>query len=113
MASTPQTPRVRSRIGAFFDMDKTLIAENSGSAYMRDRWENGAVTGWDLAKGAGAYLQYKLGALDIQAWSVEMMRGFKGQEEAALVTEGLELFAERIRPSNECRPRGWRRHGRS
>lgn len=87
------------RVGAFFDMDKTLISKNSGALYMRDRWERGVVNGWDLAKGLGAYLQYKLGTLDIQSWSIEMMRGFTGVDESSLVAEGRALFEKSILPS--------------
>ena len=57
-SSTHRTP---PRIGAFFDMDKTLIAENSGSLYMRYRYQRGEITGVELLKGFGSYLQYKLG----------------------------------------------------
>jgi putative phosphoserine phosphatase/1-acylglycerol-3-phosphate O-acyltransferase len=77
-------------------MDKTLISENSGSIYMRDRWERGTITAWDLAKGAGAYLQYKLGALDIQAWTVGMTRELAGQRESDLIVEGQRLFEDKI-----------------
>ena len=41
------------RIGAFFDMDKTIIAENSGSLYMRYRYQQGEITGLELLKGLG------------------------------------------------------------
>ena len=61
MASAP-------RVGAFFDMDKTLIAENSGSLYMKYLYEKGDITIWELLKGLGAYLQYKLGVLDLDSW---------------------------------------------
>ena len=45
------------RVGAFFDMDKTLIAENSGSVYMKARYERGEFDAWDLAMGLFAYLR--------------------------------------------------------
>ena len=86
--------RASPRIGAFFDMDKTIIAENSGAMYMRHRYENGDVTNWELAKGLGAYLRYKLGVLDIQAYTIELMRQFKGEREADLEALGLQLFEE-------------------
>ena len=44
MAARRRTPR--RRIGAFFDMDKTLIAENSGALFMRYRYEQGQL--WAL-----------------------------------------------------------------
>ena len=53
------------RIGAFFDMDKTLISENSGSIYMKHRYAEGEIDTLTLLKAFGAYLQYKMGVLDL------------------------------------------------
>jgi putative phosphoserine phosphatase/1-acylglycerol-3-phosphate O-acyltransferase len=78
-------------------MDKTLIAENSASLYMRHRYELGEVSGWDLARGLGAYLRYKVGVLDIQAWTKSMMLEFKGRRESELADEGKQLFEALVR----------------
>jgi HAD superfamily hydrolase (TIGR01490 family) len=94
------------RIGAFFDMDKTIIAENSGSLYMKYRYERGEIDGWELVKGLGAYLQYKIGVLDISAWSKGMMLQFRGQSEAELAAEARvwfdEMVSETIYPEAEA-----------
>jgi putative phosphoserine phosphatase / 1-acylglycerol-3-phosphate O-acyltransferase len=82
------------RIGAFFDMDKTLIAENSGSLYMKTRYQRGEISGIDLLKGLGAYLQYKLGVLDIRNWTKNMMLQFRGESEAELEAWSREWFEE-------------------
>jgi HAD superfamily hydrolase (TIGR01490 family) len=87
--------RTAPRIGAFFDMDKTLIAENSGSLYMKYRYERGEVDGWDLAKGLYAYLRYKAGVLDIRAFTQGAMLEFRGQSERKLLREARE-FVERL-----------------
>jgi putative phosphoserine phosphatase/1-acylglycerol-3-phosphate O-acyltransferase len=86
-----------TRVGALFDMDKTIIAENSASLYMRHRYERGEVTGMELLKGLGAYLRYKVGILDIQAWTKSMMVEFKGRKEIDLAREGRELFNDLVR----------------
>ncbi len=94
------SPRSRShaapRVGAFFDMDKTLISENSGTLYFLYRYRRGEVSGWDLAKGLGAYLRYKAGMLDIQAWTQEQMLQFRGQSERALAREARRWFDEMV-----------------
>lgn len=77
-------------------MDKTLIAENSGSLYMKYRYERGEIGGWDLAKGLAAYLRYKIGWLDIRAWTVDMMMQFKGESERALAKEAREWFHDMV-----------------
>jgi len=85
-----------SRVGAFFDLDKTLICENSGAMYVRYRYERGEISGFDVAKGVAAYLQYKLGVLDIQSWTRDAMRDFQGQREEDLVKEAAAGFNDLV-----------------
>ncbi len=87
------------KVGAFFDMDKTLIAENSGSLYMQYRYQRGEIGGVDLLKGIGAYLQYKIGMLDIRNWTKNMMVQFRGQDEAELEAEANAWFDEMVAPT--------------
>lgn len=91
--------RKRPRVGAFFDMDKTLIAENSGSLYMRRRYERGEINGMELLRGIGAYVQYKLGVLDLLNWTRKMMVQFEGRSEADLERETAEWFEELVAPA--------------
>lgn len=90
--STDDVPRA----GAFFDMDKTLIAENSGTLYMKYRYERGEVGKWDLLWGLGAYLRYKAGLLDIDRWTKSMLAEFKGQSEVALAREANRWFKDMV-----------------
>jgi HAD superfamily hydrolase (TIGR01490 family) len=90
----PRPARRAPKAGAFFDMDKTLICENSGSLYMKWRYQRGEIDGWELAKGLVAYLQYKVGVLDIRNWSKQMMLQFRGQSERALIREAMQWFRE-------------------
>ncbi|CAG0995790.1 putative phosphatase [Myxococcaceae bacterium] len=116
MRASPQAPtlrgmptsaarRPRPRVGAFFDMDKTLIAENSGTLYMKYRYQRGEIGGWDLLAGLGAYLKYKAGLLDIAAWTRSMMSEFRGQSERALTREAnrwcREMVVETVYPEAE------------
>jgi len=89
-------PAPRSRVGAFFDMDKTLISENSGSLYMRYRYQLGEISGLELLQGLGTYLRYKLGLLDIENWTKRMMLQFAGQSEAELEAETLRWAHEMV-----------------
>ena len=50
----PRRARAESRVVAMFDMDKTIISQNSSSLYMKYRYQRGEVTGWELIKGLGA-----------------------------------------------------------
>ncbi len=89
----------RPRTAAFFDLDKTLICENSGSVYMKSRYERGEIDGWELVRGLGSYVQYKLGVLDILSWTKAMMQEFRGRREEDLLVEAQELFARAILPA--------------
>jgi len=91
--------RRKPRIGAFFDMDKTLIAENSGALYMRWRYEKGELSQRELLSGLAAYLRYKVGWLDINAWTRDAMAQFEGQSERALTREANVWFRERVVPT--------------
>ena len=94
---TPRRPARREpRVGAFFDMDKTLIAENSGTLYMKYLYQKGEIDRWELLKGLGAYLQYKIGVLDINAWTKGMMVQFRGQSERTLTREANQWFQEMV-----------------
>ena len=94
--SLPVAVRPQPQVGAFFDMDKTLIAENSGSLYMRYRYQRGEISGFELLKGVSAYLQYKLGVLDIRNWTKNMMVQFRGQREQDLEEQAVEWFEEMV-----------------
>ncbi len=95
----PRVVRKEPRVGAFFDMDKTLIAENSGTLFFKHRYGRGELGGWDLAKGLAAYLQYKIGILDIRSWTREAMQQFRGQSERALVREANLIFRDLVKPT--------------
>jgi putative phosphoserine phosphatase/1-acylglycerol-3-phosphate O-acyltransferase len=94
--------RSEPRIGAFFDMDKTLIAENSGSLYMRHRLQLGEIGRLELLRGVGSYLQYKAGLLDIQTWVRNMSLEFRGQSESELEAAAVRwveaMVADQIYP---------------
>ncbi len=93
------TAKPGPRVGAFFDMDKTLIAENSGSLYMRFRYERGEVGGRELARGLYDYLRYKAGVLDVRAFAISMAREFADQNEADLMGRARAFVAERVVPT--------------
>ena len=97
--------RVQPRIGAFFDMDKTILSENSATLYMRYRYQRGEMSKRDLLMGFGAYIKYKIGILDIRGWTLGMMEQFSGQSERQLEEEAIawveDVVVETIYPEVE------------
>ena len=91
--------RARPRVGAFFDMDKTLIAQNSGTLMMKYRYERGEIGNLDLLKGVAVYLQYKLGVLDIRSWAQSVLAEYRGKHEAEIERQALEWFDAWVEPA--------------
>ncbi len=91
-AGTHQPPRV----GAFFDVDKTIIAENSATVYFKQLYERGEIDWWTLIAGLGSYLRYKLNLLDIERWTEQNMEIFRGRNEQALAREATLMFHEQL-----------------
>jgi len=85
----PEIVRHQPRIGAFFDMDKTILSQNSATLFMKYRYQRGDLGNVDLLKGLGAYLQYKLGILDIRSWTLGLLVQFRGQSERQLEEEAI------------------------
>jgi putative phosphoserine phosphatase/1-acylglycerol-3-phosphate O-acyltransferase len=86
-------PRPRAAaIGAFFDVDKTILAENSGTAYLKVLYERGEIDWRTVLFGIGSYLRYKLNLLDIERWTERNSGLFRGRSEAVTAREADELF---------------------
>ena len=90
--------QTQPKVGAFFDVDKTIISENSGTLYLRALYERGRIDLSSLLRGLGPYLQYKLNLLDIDRWVQSTMANFKGRSERALTREANQWFREYVRP---------------
>ena len=97
--------RTQPQVGAFFDMDKTILSENSATLYMRYRYQRGEMSKRDLLMGLGAYLKYKIGILDIRSWTLDMMAQFSGQSEKQLEEDAIawveDAVVETIYPEAE------------
>ena len=93
-------PRARAtNIGAFFDVDKTILAENSGTAYLKILYERGEIDWRTVLLGLGSYLRYKLNLLDIERWTEKNSGMFQGRSESATAREAAELFQTVLLPS--------------
>ena len=88
----------RTRIGAFFDVDKTLIAENSANLYLRALYDRGEIDVTALLRNIGPYLRYKLNLLDFESWVRGTMENFKGRSEHALAREANRWFRDYVEP---------------
>jgi HAD superfamily hydrolase (TIGR01490 family) len=87
------------RIGAFFDVDKTILSENSGALYFKVLYERGEMDTRTVLRHMGAYLRYKLNLLDIESWTRSTMATLSGQTEQDLDREAEEWFRDLVLPT--------------
>ncbi len=83
-------------VGAFFDVDKTILAENSGTLYFRALYDRGEVEWSTLLSNMVSYAQYKLNLLDLDNWTKRTMRNFRGQSERTLMRESKRWFRDYV-----------------
>ncbi len=88
----------RSGVGVFFDVDRTIISENSGTLYLRALYDRGEIDWLTLVRSLSPYLQYKLNLLDIERWTEETMQQFKGRSERTLSREANQWFRDYVLP---------------
>jgi HAD superfamily hydrolase (TIGR01490 family) len=87
-----------SRVAALFDVDKTILARNSGRLYLQELYERGEVDAWTVARNLASYLSYKLNRLDIDRWAERALGPLAGRSEREFMAEAGQFFRERVRP---------------
>src|SRR5579871_3940810 len=58
--------RLMSRIGAFFDVDRTLVACNTGRLFLRDLRRRGEISFLRAVRALGWMAKYHLSLIDLQ-----------------------------------------------
>jgi len=81
----------------FFDMDKTLIAGNSGISFMRYSLSRGKTTHWQVLKSIVHYLRYRYDLLDMEKAYLQSLRPLVGILEEDLIQFCEEWFDEVVR----------------
>ena len=84
-------------VGAFFDVDGTLLARNSASLYMRHLRRTGQARRRDVAKTLYYLLRYKFGLLDLEVALAESMRFVRGRSETAVRTDAQAWYQSDVR----------------
>ncbi|MFQ5699165.1 MAG: HAD family hydrolase [Myxococcota bacterium] len=87
------------RVAAFFDVDKTILSENSGALYFRFLYERGELDWRSMLGQVASYVRYKLNLLDLERWTRATMRAFAGQSERELALEAGAWFHEWVLPT--------------
>jgi HAD superfamily hydrolase (TIGR01490 family) len=80
------------RIGAFFDIDHTVLEINSGTKWIGYMWKTGKMSARELVRAIGWSVRYRFGLLDFDAMAERVIRDYEGKEEAPLREEVERWF---------------------
>lgn len=83
---------------AFFDMDRTLVRENTGRLYVRYLRRKRQARLRDTLRVGAWVLQYKLGVIDAEKVTRRALQTMKGQLEADHAALCREWFADMVAP---------------
>jgi HAD superfamily hydrolase (TIGR01490 family) len=87
-----------SRVGAFFDLDRTLVACNTGRLFLQDLRRRGEIS---LAKALRAVTwlaKYRLAMVDLQTITAHMADFLRGRAERDFAEQCLRLVEDEILP---------------
>jgi putative phosphoserine phosphatase/1-acylglycerol-3-phosphate O-acyltransferase len=84
------------KVGAFFDLDRTLLAGFSVFAFVRDLLRAGKVDGRQLVRTLGAATRFQIGDVGFSGFLTETAGVLKGVPESDLEQLGEKVFAEQL-----------------
>lgn len=103
------------RIGAFFDLDRTLIAGFSAAAFVRELVRLGKIDALAMTQGIAAAARFSLGGIGFSGFVAETVGLLRGMPERELVEMGERLFtdglATAIYPESRALVRAHQRKG--
>lgn len=88
---------------AFFDLDKTLIAENSAKLWLKRQWDNKQISLFVMLKATFWLTKYNLGLSNLEEMMDKSLHIIKGYNHESIVKETQEFYKESIK--NLYRPK--------
>jgi putative phosphoserine phosphatase/1-acylglycerol-3-phosphate O-acyltransferase len=85
-----------SKIGAFFDLDQTLLAGFSATSFVRERFARGGITRRELSTTFYGALSFALGRTGFSDLMTVTTAAYGGLEESALEEVGEEVFVKHL-----------------
>lgn len=86
----------KQRIAAFFDLDSTLLAVNSGALWIRRERRLNRVTRRQYAQAIAYLLGYRLSIIDMQAAMRKALQTIKGEQEQVLRAWTRQWYYEEV-----------------
>jgi len=87
-----------AEVGAFFDVDHTLIACNSARKWIEYLWRNGKISVRAALRSVWWLAKYRMSVLDYEQVTAEVVAEYAGQSVEALVTEVEAWFHADVEP---------------
>jgi len=84
------------RIGAFFDLDRTLLAGYSAAAFIRDDLLGGRMGAGDVLRTLAAATWFQLGQIGFSGFVANTVARLRGLSEAELRSRAERVFTERL-----------------
>ncbi len=84
------------KIGAFFDLDQTLLAGFSATSFVRERLVTGRMTGREIAGTFFGALSFGVGRLGFSGLMTATTAAYRGLAESVLVEVGEEVFVKHL-----------------
>ena len=81
---------------AFFDLDRTLLAGFSASAFVRELVRAGRIGLSGMAQGIAAATRFQLGGVNFSGFVAETVGALKGMAESELIDMGERLFTREL-----------------
>lgn len=85
-----------AHIGAFFDLDRTLLAGFSATAFVRELVRSGRIGLAAMAQGVGAAARFQFGGVGFSGFVAETVGVLKGMAEHELEEMGERLFSREL-----------------
>jgi len=98
LSATQPADRPAPQIAAFFDVDHTLIACNSGRKWVEYLWRNGKISVGAALRSVWWLVKYRMSVLDYEAVTREVVAGYAGQSVDEMIREIATWFHAEIEP---------------
>lgn len=87
---------------AFFDLDRTILAINSGSGWVKSEYRDGFITRWQVLRASTWLLRYHLGFADMEGVLREALSAYAGHPEGELRARTRRFYSRDVR--HQIRP---------
>ena len=86
------------RVGAFFDLDRTLVACSTGRVFLRDLRRRGEISLGRALRAMGWLAKYHFSLIDLDAMAQKMLASMRGTSEREFAAHCRRLVEDQILP---------------